>query len=166
LNPEARYTYTLTCSFYSIRNDICKRCRDSLSDRVSNAKRNGDWSASCGTGGSIYRQVYKGCSITNFRYPDLDSFDNKPSTGKNGTSYYKSRKEKCNLPAYVDGWRAKEMISPGLEPGTTSVLDLCDNQLHHETIDLGVTSKLFKHFSRSNDNNKISPAANPGFALT
>jgi len=26
------------------------------------------------------------------------------------------------------------MISPGLEPGTTSVLDWCDNQLHHETV--------------------------------
>ena len=26
------------------------------------------------------------------------------------------------------------MISPGLEPGTTSVLDWCDNQLHHETM--------------------------------
>ena len=24
------------------------------------------------------------------------------------------------------------MISPGLEPGTTNVLDWCDNQLHHE----------------------------------
>ena len=29
--------------------------------------------------------------------------------------------------------RAIRVISPGLEPGTTSVLDWCDNQLHHET---------------------------------
>jgi len=34
--------------------------------------------------------------------------------------------------------KKKEMISPGLEPGTTSVLDWCDNQLHHETV--GVSS--------------------------
>ena len=30
----------------------------------------------------------------------------------------------------------KSMASPGLEPETFSVLDWCDNQLHHETDDV------------------------------
>ena len=38
------------------------------------------------------------------------------------------------------------MISPGLEPGTTSVLDWCDNQLHHETMNIQF---LLPHLNKS-----------------
>ena len=49
------------------------------------------------------------------------------------------------------------MISPGLEPGTTSVLDWCDNQLHHETMTM---STLHSHLNISPTAKSDLPAIN------